>query len=78
MHKEKIEKLADQAHKSWSGWMEYLFNKSVCHSDGSVTIPRDLVERWDRQLKTDYKDLSEKEKESDREEARKYLELIED
>ena len=63
------EKLSDYAHKSWSGWMEYLFSKSEEKEDGSVTIPKDLVDRWKKQIETDYKDLSEKEKDSDRDEA---------
>lgn len=76
-NKRLIEALSDQAHISWSGWQQYVFDKSTKNSDGTYTIPADLVDRWMRQIKTDYKDLSEKEKESDRIEARKYLKIFE-
>ena len=69
-------KFADQAHKSWSGWMDYLFNKSTENPDGSVTIPKTLVERWKRQLNTKYEDLSQKEQDSDLKEADQYLNLL--
>lgn len=68
-----VERLANHAHVSWSGWMRYLFQKSIKNDDGSVTIPIGLVERWEGQIATDYTDLSESEKESDREEARRAL-----
>lgn len=76
MKKEIIEEHAAFAHKAWSGWMEYLFSKSTSNGDGSETIPKELVDRWKRQLKTDYKDLPEDEKESDRDEARKVLKIV--
>jgi len=68
---DKTEKLADYAHSSWSHWMKYLFSKSEEQDDGSVVIPKDLVERWKRQMKTSYSELPEKEKASDRDEANK-------
>ncbi len=63
------EKLAEYAHKAWSGWMNYLFEKSVLNEDGTVVIPAWAVERWKRQAATSYVDLPEDEKESDRDEA---------
>jgi len=71
-----IEKLADYAHEAWSGWMKYLFEKSSSSEDGSVTIPKELVDRWTRQLETPYEDLSEEEKASDRKEAYKMLNIV--
>lgn len=70
------EKLAAYAHMAWSGWMIYLFSKSVHNADGSVTIPPLLVERWKRQMNTRYRDLPETEKESDRSEADKMLAIV--
>lgn len=70
------EALADLAHEQWTGWMKYLFSKCVPYGDGSMRIPADLVGRWHRQTQTAYEDLSEKEKDSDRKEADKYLLLI--
>ena len=70
------ERLAEQAHDSWTSWMKYLFSKSTMNDDGSVTIPVALVGRWMRQMNTAYWNLSESEKESDRAEAVKILERI--
>lgn len=72
-----VERLAEYAHAAWSGWMEYLFRKSFPRDDGFVVIPRPLVERWTWQMETPYSELPENEKESDRDEARKMLAIIE-
>lgn len=39
-------------------------------------MPKWAVDRWERQLNTLYKDLSEKEKESDRKESDKIIEIL--
>jgi hypothetical protein len=44
--------------------------------DGSLVIPAELVARWTKQMDTSYSELSEHEKESDREQVRRYLPLI--
>ena len=41
-----------------------------------LIIPSKLVAQWERQIATDYADLSEKEKESDRDQVRRYWPLI--
>ena len=71
-----LDKFAEQAHISWSGWMKYLFTKSKINEDGTVTIPKWAVDRWTRQMNTDYDDLSEKEQESDIHEAKQYLKIL--
>jgi hypothetical protein len=70
------EKLAELCHSQWSGWMLYLFRFGIYNKDGTFTIAADKVERWWRQMKTPYGELSEKEKESDRKEADKFLEVL--
>lgn len=70
------EKLAETIHKIWSGWMQYIFSLSKNNVDASVTIPRKLTVRWQRQMTTEYKDLTEVEKDSDRKEAQKILDII--
>ena len=70
------EKFAEYAHDAWSGWMKYLFRKSTLNDDGTVTIPKWAVDRWQRQASTAYKDLSEKEKDNDRDEADFMFEII--
>ena len=76
MKEEIIEEHADFAHSAWSGWMKHMFSKTTSNEDESETIPKELVDRWERQLETDYKDLPEDEKESDRDEARKVLKIV--
>lgn len=70
------EALADYAHKAWAGWMEYMFSKSVRTIAGSIVIPPDLVERWERQCATAYEALPSHEQHSDREEADRMLAII--
>jgi len=67
MYKELREKLAELEHKQWQHWMKYMIDNI---SNG------ESVERWRREMKTDYKDLTEKEKESDRKWADKVLKTI--
>lgn len=73
-----IELLAAFEHDRWSRWQKYLFNKCIVNEDETLTIPKELVNRWTRQINTDYKDLSEKEKDSDRKEAIRIMECIKD
>lgn len=71
-----IEALAEYAHIAWSGWMNYLFMFGTHNDDGTFTIDADKVTRWKRQASTDYADLPEEEKDSDRIEARRILEIL--
>ena len=68
-----IEVIADEQHKIWAHWMKYLF--SVCSEadDGSMLIPKEKVDRWQRQMWTPYADLTAAEQESDRHQALKVL-----
>ena len=76
-HKNLIqEKLADYAHNAWCGWMNYMFSKGTFHDDNTFTLPSWAVERWRRQAATSYDELPESEKNSDRKEADKMIELI--
>lgn len=70
------EELAELAHEQWSGWMKYMFEKGKWNTDGTWTMPKWAVERWTRQATTKYDDLSEKEKDSDRSEADKFIAVI--
>ena len=72
---EVVEELAEYAHEAWSGWMDYMFEKGTKNEDGTIIIPKWAVERWSRQAATKYADLSEEEKENDREEAIKMLDI---
>jgi hypothetical protein len=71
-----IEQLAAVEHERWSHWQRYVHSKCIRLSDGSLLIPAELVARWDQQIDTKYAELGDQEKESDREQVRKYLPLI--
>ena len=68
--------LADLCHEQWSGWMRYLFSKSLPIKDGSYFIPKWAVKRWYRQMNTPFSDLPEQEKQSDYVEADKFMGII--
>ena len=76
MRQKKLkEPLAEYAHDAWAGWMKYLFSKSIINDDGTCTIPKWAVDRWQRQIITHYLDLPGSEKESDRKEAETILDI---
>jgi hypothetical protein len=86
LEEEFIEKGADLEHERWSKWQSYFFSKCSVKPQSQVNgmddryvylaLPKDLYERWVRQMNTIYTDLSEQEKESDRLEVRKYIPLV--
>jgi len=79
-NEEMIEKMASIEHERWAKWQKYM-HSHVYDSSQSINphlkvIPTELYNRWERQINTPYEQLSEKEKESDREQVRPYFELI--
>lgn len=70
------EQMANKVHEIWAAWMTYVFNRSRQNKDGSVTIPKELVNRWCRQIATPYEDLPDHEKESDNIIAEEILLLV--
>jgi len=60
------EKLADQEHERWSGWMRYMFDNWT----------EENIKRWKYQMVTPYSELPEHSKDSDRKEADKTLEVV--
>jgi len=77
------EKLADIEHQRWADWQEYMFDCAMIKSgDDNLNIrtfawKTERVEGWNRQIETDYADLSEEEKQSDRNQVDRYWPLIE-
>ena len=76
---ELIEALAEKEHASWAHWMEYLFSKCqpLIGAGYALVIPDELVQRWTRQADTPYAELTEQEKQSDRDEVAHILPIIE-
>lgn len=66
--REIIEKLAELEHEQWAHWTKYMLDN----------LTDENIARWKRQIEAPYEELSEKEKESDREWARKVLKILED
>ena len=62
---ELIEKLAAHEHEQWAHWTRYMLDN----------LTEENIARWRQQIDTAYQDLSEQEKESDRDWARKTIEV---
>jgi len=75
---ELIEQLAEKEHASWARWMSYVFELCGTSTHGIVAIPAGLVARWQKQIETPYAELSEQEKQSDRDEVTHILPIIEE
>jgi len=71
-----IEELSAIQHEIWIEWMIYLYQVSQQNTDGTVIIPAEKVSRWKRQIETPYRELSEKEKQSDRKQAHRILDSL--
>ncbi|MFA5993344.1 MAG: hypothetical protein WC823_00120 [Parcubacteria group bacterium] len=71
-----FEKLADIEHQRWADWQKYLHSLCDVNPNGSLTIPSFFVNKWKKQIETPYQRLSEKEKDSDREQVQRYWNLI--
>ena len=80
--KELFEKLASIEHEKWSKWQKNLLSNCMNYHNsrgeitGDLIIPRDIAGRWERQANTKYEDLTEDDKEKDREQVRRYWDLI--
>lgn len=61
-----LERLATLEHEQWAHWTRYMIDH----------LTPENIERWRRQCATPYAELTEKERESDREWARKALAVM--
>jgi hypothetical protein len=75
---ELLDKLAEIEHERWSHWQRYLHSQCEHAPDGSLVLPSTLVDRWTRQMDAPFADLTDAEKNSDREQVLRYLPVIED
>ncbi len=71
-----IDTLAAIEHERWAHWQRYMHSKGRTLSDGSLLLPADLVARWKRQVDTPFAELTEDEKDSDRDQIREYISAI--
>ena len=72
----KLERMADEVHQVWCNWMRHMFMQGSLMSDnGPWVMYESAKRRWARQITTPYAQLSESEKESDRNIARRYLDI---
>ncbi len=65
-NKDLLEKLAKLEHLQWVEWTKYMLNN----------LTDDNITRWKKQLETNYDNLPDDEKWSDRRWAKKVVELI--
>lgn len=77
---ELVEQLADKEHASWTRWMAYVFQCAQCEfrADGTtaLVLPTVQVNGWRRQVRTEYDDLTDKDKQYDRDEVAHILPII--
>jgi hypothetical protein len=71
-----VDELAALEHRRWAHWQQYVHEKGEHRPDGSLVLPAELVARWQRQIDTPYEDLTNEEKQSDREQVQKYLPIL--
>lgn len=71
-----IDELAAIEHERWAHWQRYVHEHCERQQDGSLLIPAELAARWEAQIETPYVELTEREKDSDREQVRRYLPVI--
>ena len=73
-----VDRLAVVEHERWAHWQRYLHAQCERNEGGSLVIPAELVARWSAQMDTPFRQLTEAERESDRDQVRRYLPLIVD
>lgn len=77
-----LEKWANIEHERWAKWQKYMHSKMFDvdgiggEPTGDMILPKEFHKRWERQIATPYSELSEKEKDSDREQVHQYLDDI--
>ena len=78
------EQLAAIEHERWAHWQRWMQGTQGVNTprqrwteNGDLVIPAVLVKAWQRQIDTPYAELSENEKQSDRDQVDRYWPLIE-
>ena len=76
-----LEEMAAAQHEIWAHWMKYMLAQGELfynRRNGTVDLilPVQQYERWNRQMNTPYTELSEQEKESDRQVVQQFIGLL--
>lgn len=71
-----VERLAAIEHERWAHWQQFVHDQCDRQEDGTLLVPAELAARWQAQIETPYAELSEQERESDREQVRRYLPTV--
>lgn len=71
-----LDRLAEIEHARWAHWQRYVHDNCRHEEDGSLVIPAELVDRWEKQIATQYAELTEAERRSDLEQVHRYLPTI--
>lgn len=75
----KLEQMADKVHQVWCNWMKEVFSQGTLYpkmpGKGLWVMSLPAQRRWTKQMTIPYAQLSESEKNSDREIARRYLDI---
>ncbi|TQK29868.1 hypothetical protein [Arthrobacter sp. SLBN-53] len=71
-----VDELAAVEHERWAHWQRYVHDNCERQQDGSLVIPAGLAARWEAQIETPYVELTERERDSDREQVLRYLPVI--
>lgn len=71
-----LERMAHEVHQVWCNWMEHMFKEGYRdYLNGPWIMDNEARRRWQRQMRTPYAQLTEGEKHSDRDIARRYLNI---
>lgn len=73
---EVLDRLASIEHERWAHWQRHLHDQCTPQEGGSLVIPAELVSKWEVQILTPFEGLSEAEKDSDRDQVRRYLPVV--
>ena len=65
--------------EAWVRWLKHLYDRSVLHNDGTITISRAVVDRWFKSMRKPlYEDLNDRMKDWVDGEADRIIEVIDE
>ena len=75
--KETLEQLATIEHQRWANWQKYVHSKLVPYTYGNKVMECSDFEHWQKEIDTPYDELTEAQKQSDRDEVMRYWPVVE-